>query len=122
MAFRPERQAASICADLPEVPGVLILIDGHPQYATIYGHPVADAYIASDAERVEVSQRHSLTDSYRNGKFSGVFSGNYERTDGHRVNSEYESFSGYGKLGYDISKEWKITGNVNIAQSNAQGV
>ena len=33
----------------------LILIDGHPQYATIYGHPVADAYIASDAQRVEVS-------------------------------------------------------------------
>ncbi len=34
---------------------VLILIDGHPQYATIFGHPVADAYIASDAQRVEVS-------------------------------------------------------------------
>jgi iron complex outermembrane receptor protein len=101
---------------------VLILIDGHPQYATIYGHPVADAYIASDAERVEVShgatsvlygsnamggainivtrkatddgnrlnarltggsygtQRYSLTDSYRNGKFSGVAGGNCERT------------------------------------------
>jgi iron complex outermembrane receptor protein len=141
---------------------VLILIDGHPQYATIYGHPVADAYIASDAERVEVSrgatsvlygsnamggainiitrkatddgnrlnarlmggsygtQRYSLTDSYRNGKFSGVVGGNYERTDGHRVNSEFESYSGYLKAGYDISKEWKITGNVNIAQSNAQ--
>ena len=34
---------------------VLILIDGHPQYAPVYGHHVADAYIASDAERVEVS-------------------------------------------------------------------
>jgi iron complex outermembrane receptor protein len=141
---------------------VLILIDGHPQYATIYGHPVADAYIASDAERVEVSrgaasvlygsnamggainiitrkamdggnrlnarlmagsygtQRYSLTDSYRSGKFSGVVSGNYERTDGHRVNSGFDAYSGYAKLGYDISNEWKITGNVNIAQSNAQ--
>lgn len=141
---------------------VLILIDGHPQYATIYGHPVADAYIASDAQRVEVSrgaasvlygsnamggainiitrqavtdgnhlsarlmagsygtQRYSLTDSYRSGRFSGVFSGNYERTDGHRVNSEYESFTGFAKLGYDISEEWKVTGNVNIAKSNSQ--
>jgi iron complex outermembrane receptor protein len=34
---------------------VLILIDGRPQYAPIYGHHVADAYIAADAERVEVS-------------------------------------------------------------------
>jgi len=141
---------------------VLILIDGHPQYATIYGHPVADAYIASDAERVEVSrgaasviygsnamggainiitrkatqdgnrlnirliggsygtQRYSLTDNYRNGKFLGVFSGNYERTDGHRINSEYESYSGSAKLGYEISEQWKVTGNVNIAKSNSQ--
>ena len=140
---------------------VLILIDGHPQYAAIYGHPVADAYIASDAERVEVSrgatsvlygsnamggainiitrkasqdgnklnarlmagsygtQKYTLTNSYRNGKYSGVFSGNYERTDGHRVNSEYESLSGFAKLAYDISNEWKVTGNVNVAKSDA---
>ena len=138
---------------------VLILIDGHPQYATIYGHPVADAYIASNAQRVEVSrgaasilygsnamggainiitrkaledgnllsarlmggsygtQRYSVTDSYRKDKFSGVVSGDYERTDGHRANSEFESFSGYAKLGYDLSKQWKITGNINIAKS-----
>lgn len=141
---------------------VLILIDGHPQYATIYGHPVADAYIASDAQRVEVSrgaasvlygsnamggainiitrkatqdgnrlsarlmggsygtQRYSLTDSYRKGRFSGVISGNYERTDGHRTNSEYDSWSGSVKLGYDIAEEWRVTGNVNIAKANAQ--
>lgn len=34
--------------------GVLVLIDGHPQYMGIMGHPLSDAYIASDAERVEV--------------------------------------------------------------------
>jgi iron complex outermembrane receptor protein len=141
---------------------VLILIDGHPQYATIYGHPVADAYIASEAQRVEVSrgsasvlygsnamggainiitrkaiqdgnnlsarlmggsygtQRYALTDSYRNGRFSGAISGNYERTDGHRINSEFESLSGFAKLGYDISEEWKVTGNVNITKANSQ--
>lgn len=141
---------------------VLILIDGHPQYATIYGHPVADAYIASDAQRVEVSrgsasvlygsnamggainiitrkalvdgnslsarlmagsygtQRYSLTDSYRKGRFIGVISGNYERTDGHRTNSEFESLTGSLKLGYDLSSEWKVMGNVNIAKSNSQ--
>ncbi len=140
---------------------VLILIDGHPQYATIYGHPVADAYIASDAQRVEVSrgpssvlygsnamagavniitrqatqqgnslnvrlmggsygtQRYSLTDSYRQGPWSAVVSGNYERTDGHRPNSGFELFSGFGKVGYDLSEEWKVTANVNIAQANS---
>nr|WP_255495456.1 TonB-dependent receptor [Dysgonomonas sp. 521] len=139
---------------------VLILIDGHPQYATIYGHPIADAYIASEAQQVEVSrgaasvlygsnamggainiitrkamedgnrlnvrlmagsygtQRYSITDSYRSGKFSGVISGNYESTDGHRVNSDFESMSGYAKLGYELSKEWKVTGNVNISKAN----
>lgn len=141
---------------------ILILIDGHPQYATIYGHPVTDAYIASDAQRVEVSrgaasilygsnamagainiitrqatedgnklsarlmagsygtQRYTLTDTYRNGKFSGVFSGNYEQTDGHRVNSDFKAWSGYAKLGYDLSEEWKVTGNVNIDKAKAQ--
>jgi len=141
---------------------ILILIDGHPQYATIYGHPVADAYIASDAQRVEVSrgaasilygsnamggainiitrnalkegnhlsarlmggsygtQRYSVTDSYRSGKFSGVVSGNYERTDGHRKDIGFDMWTGYAKLGYTFSDQWKITGNVNIAKSNSQ--
>lgn len=135
---------------------VLILIDGHPQYATIYGHPVADAYIASEAQRVEVSRgaasilygsnamggainiitrkalyngnrlsarlmggsygtvSATITDSYRKDRFTGVFSGNYERADGHRANLGFESYSGYGKLGYELSHEWKITGNVNV--------
>jgi len=34
--------------------GVLILIDGHPQFMGIMGHPLPDSYVASDAERVEV--------------------------------------------------------------------
>ena len=141
---------------------VLILIDGHPQYATIYGHPVADAYIASDAQRIEVSrgassvlygasamggainiitrkavedgnklsarlmagsygtQRYSVTDTYRSGRFSGVVSGNYERTDGHRLNSNFKMWTGFAKLGYDLSENWKAIGNVNIAKANAQ--
>lgn len=34
--------------------GVLILIDGHPQYMGIMGHPLPDSYVASDVERVEI--------------------------------------------------------------------
>lgn len=35
---------------------VIILVDGHPQFESIYGHPVADEYMAANAERVEVSR------------------------------------------------------------------
>ena len=35
---------------------VAILIDGHPQFESIYGHPVADEYLAANAEKVEVSR------------------------------------------------------------------
>lgn len=34
--------------------GVLMLIDGHPQFMGIMGHPLPDSYIASDVEQVEV--------------------------------------------------------------------
>ncbi len=33
---------------------LLVLIDGHPQYQGIYGHPIADSYQTMMAERVEV--------------------------------------------------------------------
>ncbi len=141
---------------------VLMLIDGHPQYAAIYGHPVADAYIASDAQRVEVSrgaasilygasamggainiitrqateegnrlsvklmggsyglQRYSVTDTYRRGRFSAVASANYEGTDGHRPNMRFDEGTGSVKLGYELSRVWRATGNVNIAKAKAQ--
>lgn len=35
---------------------VLVLIDGQPQYMGIFAHPIADAYSASDIERVEVQR------------------------------------------------------------------
>src|ERR1035437_1049771 len=34
--------------------GVLILIDGHPQFMGIMGHPLPDSYVTSDVDRVEV--------------------------------------------------------------------
>lgn len=40
-------------AGLPTT-GLLVLIDGHPQYMGLMGHPIADAYQSLMAERVEV--------------------------------------------------------------------
>ncbi len=33
---------------------VLVLIDGHPQFMGIMGHPLPDAYVTTDAEKVEI--------------------------------------------------------------------
>ena len=33
---------------------VLVLVDGHPQYMGIFGHPLPNNYVASDLQRVEV--------------------------------------------------------------------
>ena len=34
--------------------GILVLIDGVPQYMGLFGHPLPDSYVSSDAEKVEV--------------------------------------------------------------------
>ena len=34
--------------------GLLVLIDGHPQYMGLMGHPIADAYQTMLTDRVEV--------------------------------------------------------------------
>ena len=33
---------------------IMVLIDGHPQYNGIFGHPISDSYQTLMAERVEV--------------------------------------------------------------------
>ncbi len=33
---------------------VLVLLDGHPQFQGLFAHPIADAYVSSDVEKVEV--------------------------------------------------------------------
>lgn len=39
---------------MPDDPGLLVLIDGHPQYMGLFAHPISDAYQSFLAERVEV--------------------------------------------------------------------
>lgn len=141
---------------------VLVLIDGHPQFEALYGHPVGDEYIAADAERIEVSRgassvlygsnamggainiitrkhtvdgnrlnvklmggsygtyRGSATDSYRNGRFSGTASINYDRTAGHRTNSAFNSLSGMLKAGYEISDNWNVSANIDLVKSYSE--
>ena len=57
-------------AGLPTT-GLLVLIDGHPQYMGLMGHPIADAYQTMMAERVEVL-RGSASVLYGSNAMGGV--------------------------------------------------
>ena len=140
---------------------LMVLIDGHPQYAGIFGHPIADAYQSLLADKVEVlrgpasvlygsnamggvvnivtRQMHEdgvktdlhtgfgsygtweteLTNRVRKGCFSSVVSGSYNRTDGHRQNMPFEQYGGYGKLGYELTDNWRTYADVNVTHFNA---
>ena len=56
---------------------------------------------------------------FRMGKFSSVVGAQYQRTSGHRDNSQFEQFGGYVKLGYDFSEHWKAFADANVTHFNA---
>jgi len=43
----------------------------------------------------------------------------YDRTDGQRVNSEFNQYSSYAKLGYEFSNYWSALADVNLTHYNA---
>lgn len=140
---------------------VLVLIDGHPQYQGIFGHPLPDAYVASDVEKVEVirgpasvlygsnamagavniitkkQQTEGLSatvnavyGSYNTQKYAGTFgfkkdklslfvSANHASTDGTRENTDFKISNGYLKAAYELSRHWKITADLSMAQYEA---
>lgn len=141
--------------------GVLMLIDGHPQFMGIMGHPLPDSYVASDVERVEVirgpasilygsnamggviniitkkqmeegihgnarisygsfnTQKYMGSAGYKKNKFNAYISGNHDRTDGHRPNSEFSISNGYAKLGYSFNEHFHASADFSLASYEA---
>ncbi|MGL5787903.1 MAG: TonB-dependent receptor plug domain-containing protein [Bacteroidales bacterium] len=141
---------------------LLVLIDGHPQYMGLMGHPLPDMYESSMAEKIEVvkgpasylygsnamggvvniitrapdSRKPSLlranvmygsyntasanaSYAYQKDRWDAYVSGTYNHTDGHRRNSEFNQWSGYGKVGYQISEHYKTRLDFNITRFKA---
>ncbi len=55
----------------------------------------------------------------RHGAFSSIAGVQYQRTDGHRDNSEFDQIAGFVKLEYDLSEYWNMGGDVNITHFNS---
>lgn len=89
---------------------VLVLIDGNPQYQGIFGHPLADAYVASDVEKVEII-RGPASILYGSNAMAGVVNiiTKKQHEDGLKINlgASYGSFNTqkyYGTIGYKKDK------------------
>lgn len=89
---------------------VLILIDGHPQYQGIFGHPLPDAYVASDVEKVEII-RGPASILYGSNAMAGVVNiiTKKQHENGVKTNlgASYGSFNTqkyFGTIGYKKNK------------------
>jgi iron complex outermembrane receptor protein len=56
---------------------------------------------------------------YKKNKFTVFASINYDKTDGHRANSDFSITNGYIKMGYALSDHLRITADLSIAGFNA---
>lgn len=83
--------------------GVLVLIDGSPQYMGLFGHPLPDAYVTTDAEKVEVI-RGPASMMYGSNAMAGVINiiSRQQRKDG---------LEGRASLSYGSFNTWKASAN-----------
>ena len=103
--------------------GVLMLIDGHPQFMGIFGHPLADSYVASDAQRVEVI-RGPASVLYGSNALGGVINiitkeqkQNGFQTDANVMLGSYHTQKYMLSSGYKHNK-WTVFGSFNHDQTD----
>lgn len=141
---------------------MMVLVDGHPQFMGLMGHPLADTYQSLNVEGIQVlrgpasvlygsnamggvvnliTKKYQKDGAHTNanlgygtdntlqtqmsinnqqGKLSSTLCGAYNRTDGHRDNMGFKQYAGYGQLEYKVCDKWRIGGDLNINQFNAQ--
>lgn len=103
--------------------GVLVLIDGHPQYMGLMGHPLADSYQSMMTERVEVV-RGPASVLYGSNAMGGVINiiTKKQQTDGLRRSAQI-MYGSYNTVNVDIMGGWKrdklnLTGSMSYNRSD----
>lgn len=61
------------------------------------------------------TQKYMLSLRSKKDKLSGFVSANYDKTDGYRKNSAFYLLNTFGKLGYEISKHYKVTADLSLS-------
>ena len=54
------------------------------------------------------------TNQVRRGKFSSTVSAQYNRSDNHRENMDFQQVGGFAKLGYEFTSHWNASADVDI--------
>jgi outer membrane cobalamin receptor len=103
---------------------VLVLIDGHPQFMGIFGHPISDAYVASDVEKVEVI-RGPASVLYGSGAMAGVINiiSKKAKKEGVQLNmrATYGSFNTHKLMGSLQIKKKKFSMTTAINSDHTDG-
>ncbi len=104
--------------------GVLILIDGHPQYMGLMGHPLADSYQSVMAERVEVV-RGPASVLYGSNAMGGVINiiTKQLKTNGSQLSSQI-MYGSYNTLSVDLSTQYRkdrLYGNIDLGLNKSDG-
>lgn len=136
--------------------GILMMVDGQPQFAGIYSHHVGDFYTKSNVAKVEILRGPgsvlygsnalagvinittsdakkdgvntmltsqygsyntwltSLSNTTRFGRWSSFITLSYDRTDGTQDNFDFNQWSGYAKIGYELNQHWKATADFTL--------
>lgn len=104
--------------------GVLILLDGHPQYMGLMGHPLADTYLSAMAEKVEVV-RGPASVLYGSNAMGGVINiiSKKQRSDGIHTNARlmYGSYNTLGAEAHNSFRKGKFGSFVSLDYSSTDG-
>ena len=104
--------------------GVLVLIDGHPQYMGLMGHPLADSYQSMTTERVEVV-RGPASVLYGSNAMGGVINiiSKQQKQDGIH-NSARLMYGSYNSLSAEVAsggKHGKYSSSLNLGYNRSDG-
>lgn len=104
--------------------GVLILIDGHPQYMGLMGHPLADSYQSSMTESVEViSGPGSML--YGSNAMGGVINIRTKKNYQNGLKQSYQAMYGSNNtLSIDLASQFrkdKFFANIVLGHNSSEG-